>query len=207
MRRFRRCWPSAGLHHHLIRMGTRTRVGLVLESGEPREVHHFCLLLGYGVQAINPYLAYECLNDMIHARAVAEHQLPRRGKGLRSRPSIKGVVKVMAKMGISTIQVLLRRADLRGGRLERRRWSTSISPGRHRASAASGWKRSPRKRSNSTPRAFPTYPAERPYAGCPRPVSIPQGWRAASVQSADDPFAAKSLSQRTIIRRSKNTPS
>src|SRR5207245_3423752 len=56
---------SAGLHHHLIRAGTRTRVGLVLESGEPREVHHFCLLLGYGVQAINPYLAYECLNDMI----------------------------------------------------------------------------------------------------------------------------------------------
>src|SRR5262245_18296454 len=57
---------TAGLHHHLIRAGTRTRVGLVLESGEPREVHHFCLLLGYGAQAINPYLVYECLNDMIH---------------------------------------------------------------------------------------------------------------------------------------------
>ena len=57
---------SAGLHHHLIRAGTRTRVGLVLESGEPREVHHFCLLIGYGAQAINPYLVYECLNDMIH---------------------------------------------------------------------------------------------------------------------------------------------
>src|SRR4030095_12254140 len=57
---------TSGLHHHLIRAGTRTRVGLVPESGEPREVHHFCLLLGYGAQAINPYLIYECLNDMIH---------------------------------------------------------------------------------------------------------------------------------------------
>ena len=56
---------SSGLHHHLIRDGTRTRVGLVLESGEPREVHHFCLLMGYGVEAINPYMAYETLYDMI----------------------------------------------------------------------------------------------------------------------------------------------
>jgi len=55
----------AGLHHHLIREGTRTRVGLVLESGEPREVHHFSLLIGYGAGAINPYLAFETLDDMI----------------------------------------------------------------------------------------------------------------------------------------------
>src|SRR5262249_46682471 len=55
----------AGLHHHLIRAGTRTRVGLVLESGEPREVHHFALLIGYGAGAVNPYLAFETLDDMI----------------------------------------------------------------------------------------------------------------------------------------------
>jgi len=55
----------SGLHHHLIRQGTRTRVGLVLESGEPREVHHFALLIGYGCSAINPYLAYDSLDDMI----------------------------------------------------------------------------------------------------------------------------------------------
>src|SRR5581483_5448656 len=69
----------SGLHHHLIREGTRTKVGLVLESGEPREVHHFALLIGYGVGAINPYLAMESLDDMIrqgmlttvdHAKAV-----------------------------------------------------------------------------------------------------------------------------------------
>ncbi len=94
---------SAGLHHHLIRCGTRTRVGLVLESGEPREVHHFCLLLGYGVQAINPYLAYECLNDMIQEGMLKDINYADAVKGY-NRAVYKGVVKVMAKMGISTIK-------------------------------------------------------------------------------------------------------
>jgi glutamate synthase (ferredoxin) len=94
---------SSGLHHHLIRSGTRTHVGLVLESGEPREVHHFCLLLGYGVQAINPYLAYECLNDMIHEGMLKEISYHDAVKGY-DRAVYKGVVKVMAKMGISTIK-------------------------------------------------------------------------------------------------------
>ncbi|MBI2364475.1 MAG: glutamate synthase large subunit [Deltaproteobacteria bacterium] len=94
---------SSGLHHHLIRSGTRTRVGLVLESGEPREVHHFCLLLGYGVQAINPYLAYECLNDMIHEGMLKDITYHDAVKGY-DRAVYKGVVKVMAKMGISTIK-------------------------------------------------------------------------------------------------------
>ena len=94
---------SSGLHHHLIRCGTRTRVGLVLESGEPREVHHFCLLLGYGVQAINPYLAYECLNDMIHEGMLKGLTYHEAIKGY-DKAVYKGVVKVMAKMGISTIK-------------------------------------------------------------------------------------------------------
>jgi len=94
---------SSGLHHHLIRAGTRTRVGLVLESGDPREVHHFCLLLGYGVQAINPYLAYECLNDMIHEGMLKEINYHEAVKGY-DKAVYKGVVKVMAKMGISTIK-------------------------------------------------------------------------------------------------------
>jgi len=94
---------SAGLHHHLIRRGTRTRVGLVLESGEPREVHHFCLLLGYGVQAINPYLVYECLNDMIHDGMLKGMTYHEAVKGY-DKAVYKGVVKVMAKMGISTIK-------------------------------------------------------------------------------------------------------
>jgi glutamate synthase domain-containing protein 2/glutamate synthase domain-containing protein 1/glutamate synthase domain-containing protein 3 len=93
---------SAGLHHHLIRTGTRTRVGLVLESGEPREVHHFCLLLGYGIQAFNPYMAYECLNDMIH-EGMLDLTYADAVKGY-NKAVVKGVVKVMAKMGISTIK-------------------------------------------------------------------------------------------------------
>ncbi len=93
---------SAGLHHHLIRRGTRTRVGLILESGEPREVHHFALLVGYGIGAINPYLAMESLDDMIrqgmlttvdHAKAVKNY----------AKSASKGILKVISKMGISTI--------------------------------------------------------------------------------------------------------
>ncbi|HMA80038.1 MAG TPA: glutamate synthase-related protein, partial [Candidatus Binatia bacterium] len=94
---------TAGLHHHLIRTGTRTRVGLVLESGEPREVHHFCLLLGYGAQAINPYQVYECLNDMIHEGLLPNLSYHDAVKGY-DKAVYKGVVKVMAKMGISTIK-------------------------------------------------------------------------------------------------------
>jgi glutamate synthase (ferredoxin) len=94
---------SSGLHHHLIRKGSRTKVGLVLESGEPREVHHFCLLLGYGVPAINPYMAYECLNDMIGEGMLKDITYEEAVKGY-NKAVVKGVVKVMSKMGISTIQ-------------------------------------------------------------------------------------------------------
>ena len=55
----------SGLHHHLIKNGNRMKIGLVLESGEPREVHHFALLIGYGVSAINPYLAYDTIINMV----------------------------------------------------------------------------------------------------------------------------------------------
>src|SRR5207249_9378211 len=55
---------TAAVHHHLIREGTRTQAGLVIETGEAREVHHFCLLIGYGAGAINPYLAFETLADL-----------------------------------------------------------------------------------------------------------------------------------------------
>ena len=94
----------AGVHHHLIREGTRTQVGLVLESGEPREVHHFALLIGYGAGAINPYLAFETLDDMIrqgHADRASTH-----AKAVKNyvKAINKGVLKVMSKMGISTAQ-------------------------------------------------------------------------------------------------------
>ncbi len=92
----------AGLHHNLIRKGTRTKCALVLESGEPRETHHFALLIGYGVSAINPYMAFETLNEMI-AEGLLDAKTEKAVKNY-IKASIKGVVKTMSKMGISTIQ-------------------------------------------------------------------------------------------------------
>ncbi|MGE5549686.1 MAG: glutamate synthase large subunit [Bacteroidota bacterium] len=89
----------SGLHHHLIREGTRTQVSLVLESGEPREVHHFALLLGYGVSAVNPYLAFASLKAGLIGGIDYEKAVKRYIKA-----ATKGVLKVLSKMGISTIQ-------------------------------------------------------------------------------------------------------
>ncbi len=93
----------AGVHHHLIREGTRTKVGLVLESGEPREVHHFALLIGYGAGAINPYLAFETLDDMIRQGMLKDID-PDKAVKHYIKAVGKGVMKVMSKMGISTAQ-------------------------------------------------------------------------------------------------------
>ncbi|HEX3890781.1 MAG TPA: glutamate synthase central domain-containing protein, partial [Verrucomicrobiae bacterium] len=93
----------SGLHHHLIRSGTRTKVGLVLESGEPREVHHFALLIGYGCTAINPYLAFATLDDLIQQGLLTKTDHKTAIKKF-IKAAIKGVVKTMAKMGISTVQ-------------------------------------------------------------------------------------------------------
>ncbi|TRU20443.1 MAG: glutamate synthase large subunit [Microcystis aeruginosa Ma_QC_B_20070730_S2] len=93
----------AGLHHHLIRQGTRTRVGLVLESGEPREVHHYALLLGYGCGAINPYLAFATLGSMIEEGLLVGVDHPTACKNY-IKAATKGVIKVASKIGISTLQ-------------------------------------------------------------------------------------------------------
>jgi glutamate synthase (ferredoxin) len=92
----------AGVHHHLIREGTRTRVALVVESGEPREVHHFCLLIGYGAGAVNPYLAFESIDDLLREGRLSERDHDAALKNY-VKAAIKGVVKVCSKMGISTI--------------------------------------------------------------------------------------------------------
>ena len=93
----------AGLHHHLIREGTRTRVGLVLESGEPREVHHFAVLLGYGCGAINPYMAFETFQRMIDENLLRGVEFDKACANY-IKAATKGVVKIAAKIGISTIQ-------------------------------------------------------------------------------------------------------
>ena len=92
------------VHHHLIRAGMRTRVGLVVESGEPREVHHFAMLIGYGAAAINPYLAFETLRDLCQRETMQQPVDYRTGEKNYIRALHKGVLKVMSKMGISTLQ-------------------------------------------------------------------------------------------------------
>ncbi|NJP19933.1 MAG: glutamate synthase large subunit [Hydrococcus sp. CRU_1_1] len=93
----------AGLHHHLIREGTRTRVGIVLESGEPREVHHHAVLIGYGCCAINPYLVFETIADMIDDGLLLNVDFKTACKNY-VKSATKGVIKVASKIGISTIQ-------------------------------------------------------------------------------------------------------
>ncbi len=93
----------AGLHHYLIREGLRTRASLVLETGEAREVHHFSLLIGYGISAINPYVAFETIDDMIREGALVNIDHKTACKNFVKAAS-KGVIKVMSKMGISAIQ-------------------------------------------------------------------------------------------------------
>ncbi|MCG7394402.1 glutamate synthase large subunit [Microvirga sp. ACRRW] len=95
---------TAAVHNYLIRKGLRTSVGLVLESGEPREIHHFACLAGYGAEAINPYLAFETIADM-HAKGELPDEVDADEAVKRYIKSIgKGLLKVMSKMGISTYQ-------------------------------------------------------------------------------------------------------
>ena len=94
---------SSGLHHHLIRREIRTNLGIVLESAEPREVHHFCTLIGYGVTAVNPYLAYETIKDLSE-KGLLEGLSYEEGKKNFIKASVKGILKVLTKMGISTIR-------------------------------------------------------------------------------------------------------
>jgi len=94
----------AAVHHHLVREGTRLRAGLVLESGEPREVHHFATLIGYGASAINPYLLLDTVDEL-----VVDGRVPGVGEPDEAEKHVvkaigKGLLKTISKMGISTIQ-------------------------------------------------------------------------------------------------------
>jgi glutamate synthase (ferredoxin) len=94
---------TAGVHHHLVREGTRTRCALVVEAGDAREVHHVALLIGYGAGAVNPYLAFETIGDLIGQGALPGIEP---GKAVKNyiKALNKGILKVMSKMGISTLQ-------------------------------------------------------------------------------------------------------
>jgi len=94
---------TASMHHHLVRRGERTRCGLVIETGDAREVHHLCLLIGYGAGAVNPWVAFESLDDMINEGLLPDIDRPKAIKNYIKALN-KGILKVMAKMGISTLQ-------------------------------------------------------------------------------------------------------
>ncbi|MBM3770944.1 MAG: glutamate synthase large subunit [Acidimicrobiia bacterium] len=94
---------TASVHHHLVRLGRRTNCALVLEAGDAREVHHCALLLGYGAGAVNPYLAFETLDDMIRQRMLTNISHETAVKNYIKALN-KGILKVMSKMGISTLQ-------------------------------------------------------------------------------------------------------
>jgi glutamate synthase domain-containing protein 2/glutamate synthase domain-containing protein 1/glutamate synthase domain-containing protein 3 len=99
------------VHHHLVREGTRLRAGIILESGEPREVHHFATLIGYGASAINPYLMLETLDELVHRGHIVRRD-GERVVSLNAEEAAqnvvkaigKGLLKTISKMGISTVQ-------------------------------------------------------------------------------------------------------
>jgi glutamate synthase domain-containing protein 2/glutamate synthase domain-containing protein 1/glutamate synthase domain-containing protein 3 len=95
---------TSALHHHLIKKGIRTNCGLVIETGEAREVHHFATLIGYGANAINPYLAFESIEDMRKRKMIDENITQDEAVQNYIKAIGKGIFKVMSKMGISTIR-------------------------------------------------------------------------------------------------------
>ncbi len=93
---------TAAVHEHLVREKTRTRVGLVVETGDAREVHHIALLIGFGASAVNPYLAFETIDEMLET-GIVQGLTPRQARANYIKASCKGVIKTMSKMGVSTV--------------------------------------------------------------------------------------------------------
>ncbi|MDP2929006.1 MAG: glutamate synthase large subunit, partial [Candidatus Omnitrophota bacterium] len=95
--------PAVGaVHQHLIKKALRTRIGIIVESAEPREVHHFALLLGYGADCVNPYLAYEAVGQLINGGELRMNRLDAQNNYIKALE--KGILKILSKMGISTLQ-------------------------------------------------------------------------------------------------------
>ena len=92
----------SSVHQHLVRTGLRTKIGIAIETGEAREIHHYCVLAGYGADAINPYLAFETIKDLINAPSVSVSYEEACKNYVQAIG--KGILKVMSKMGISTYQ-------------------------------------------------------------------------------------------------------
>ena len=148
---------TAGVHHHLVRQGTRTRCALVVESGDAREVHHCALLLGYGAGAVNPYLAFETLDDMIRQRHARRHHAREGGQELHQGAQ-QGHPQGDVQDGHLDAAELLRRAGLRGGRARSRVRRQVLHAHRVAHRRRRHRRSSPRKSAGGTSRRFPSRP-------------------------------------------------
>ncbi len=179
----------SAVHNHLVREGTRTQVALIIESGEPREVMHFCLLIGYGASAVNPYLAIETLEDQaarghLPAGVTFETALKNYKKAIN-----KGLLKVFSKMGISTLQ------SYRGAQVFEAIGLNKSLVDRYFTGTASriegvGLDVLAREAKMKHDYAFAIRFGSRHRAGRRRKLSIPRARRVSSVQSADREQAA-----------------
>ena len=126
------------VHHHLVREGTRLQIGLVVETGEAREIHHLATLIGFGASAVNPYLMFESLYALHRDGRLPEEMAPEEAEQRVIKAIGKGLLKVLSKMGISTLRSYTGAQIFEAVGREARGRSTATSPARPRASRASG---------------------------------------------------------------------
>ena len=160
-----------GVHHHLVREGTRLQTGLVLESGEPREVHHFATLIGYGASAINPYLMFESLGELVARRQGARRRRRRDGREERRQGHRQGPAQDDLQDGDLDDPVLQRRADLRGGRPRERAGRALL----HRHRVADRRHRARRAGARDARQARARLPARPRRTSCRSAASTPGG--------------------------------
>ena len=197
---------TSAVHHHLIREKTRTKVGLIVEAGDAREVHHMALLVGFGAGAINPYLAFESIEDMIAASGgTGVHGLggtdPAEAVERYIKAAGKGVLKVMSKMGVSTVASytgaqIFEAIGLVAGAGRRVLHRHRLPPRRRRPGRAGGRGGGPPSR--RAPR--PARGAGPPLAGARRRVPVAAGGRAPPLQPGDGVQAAARHAGRPLRR-------
>ncbi len=196
----------SGLHHYLIRQGLRMKVSLALETGDAREVHHFALLIGYGCSVINPYLAFETLDGMIRDEMLpdVEHKLACKNF---AKAAVKGVVKVMSKMGISAVQSyhgaqVFEAVGLRQDVIDEYFTGTASRVGGVGLDVIA---REVLMRHISRVRRAQAAVADRAAVG--RPVPVAFGRRVPPVQSGEHSSPAEVGAHRLVQRRTRATPS
>ena len=195
---------TGAVHHHLIREGSRTRCGIVCETGEAREVAHFALLIGYGAGAINPYLAFETIDELVEDGSFVPEELDAEDGASRttSRPCDKGLLKIVRQDGDldAAAATAARRSSRRSGSIASS--SRAASPARRRASRESATTCSRARRCMRHERAFPDDDFVVPGARSGRPLSVACARRAAHVQPR---HRRRSSSTRVRQRRASRT--